>query len=125
MWIDYKVQENGVWGMRIHVKLQIRGMKDQNTYLQILFTKADGTKLYSNRPAYQSKAGDRQTAVYRLMRPIYPASNFNDVSVFIPYSEFNLPIGKHDLQIHADVLYSDYSQLQHLHYQPFVFTRSS
>lgn len=122
MWIDYNVQEAGKLGMVVHVKVTVRGLKDEDLYLQLLFEKQDGTKLSSNNKVYRNPEG--QTAAYKRMRPIYDSALFNDVAVFIPYEEFNLPVGKYDLRIHADLIYTDYSTLQHLDYYNFTYSRN-
>lgn len=122
LWVDYDVRQNGQLGMVVHVKMTVRNMKDRNAYIQVLFAKQDGTKLYARTSKYKSPTG--QTAAYRIIKPIYASARFNDVSVFLPYREFNLPVGKHNISLHADVVYTDYSQLGHLGYKSFVYTRS-
>lgn len=122
IWVDYDVRRDGKLGMVVHAKMTVRNMKDRNAYLQVLFAKQDGTILYGRTAKYKSPTG--QTAAYRIIKPIYASARFNDVSVFIPYSEFNLPVGKHSIRLHADLVYTDYSQLGHLGYKSFVYTRS-
>lgn len=120
--IDYNSKQNGKMGMLIRVKATVKNMKDEDAFLQILFTKQDDTILRSNNPAYSSPSG--QTAGYIAIRPIAETTNFNDLSVFVPYDEFNLAVGKYTLKLHADFIYPDYSQLSHLTYQSFTYTRS-
>lgn len=122
LWVDFGVTQEGKIGMLVHVKLTVNDLKDEDVMLQLLFEKQDGTKLYSNNKTYRDPNG--QTAAYRNIRPIYDSALFSDVSAFIPYSEFNLPVGKYDLKIHADLVYSDYSVVTHLNYYPFTYTRS-
>ena len=122
LWIDYKVKENGVWGMRIHIKMTVKNLKGQTAYARILFTKADGTVLKGLTPKYRTKAG--QTAVFRRLNPRFDSSNYNDIKFFVPYKEFGLPIGKHLLRLHADVVDSRYRQLTHLSYKNFRYTRT-
>ncbi len=121
IWMDYNVTENGVKGLRINVNMTVSGMKDRDAYLQVLFTKKDGTKLYTTNKTYQGK--NRQTAVFRNIRPIHTSARFTNLSVFIPYKEFKVSVGKHTIKLHADVVYTDYSLLSHLSYKSFAFSR--
>ena len=123
IWVDYGETENGKLGMRVHLKLTVRGMKDENAYVEVKFTKADGTLLYAKSPSYQSKSGNGQTTAYRLITPIYTSANFGDVSVFVPYDEFNLPPGRYNLKIHADLVYADFSPVGHLTYKNFTYSK--
>ena len=122
MWIDYNVTLDNKLGMTVHVKTTVRDLKDQDIYLQLLFEKQDGTKLFATDKLYKSPEG--QTAAYKRLRPIYESAVFNDISVFIPYTEFNLPVGQYNLRIHADLIYTDYSTLQHLEYYDFTYSRN-
>ncbi|REJ77935.1 MAG: hypothetical protein DWQ47_16385 [Acidobacteria bacterium] len=122
IWIDYDVTQEGSLGMLVHVTATISGMKDKEAYLQLLFEKSDGTALKTSTTRFRSPDG--QTAGYSSLKPIYDSARFNDIKVFVPYSEFNLPVGKHRLRIHADVVNTDYSQLGHLTYHDFEYTRN-
>jgi hypothetical protein len=121
MWIDYDVTEGGKLGMRVHVKLNIKNMVGEESYLAVYFEKQNGDKLYSDNDTYRSKGG--QTAVYRSFNPPYESSDYNDVTAFIPYEEFNLSKGTYDLRIHSDVIYPDGELLKHLNYYNFVYTK--
>lgn len=122
LWVDYSATQNGMAGMIVHVKLSVRDLKDESLYIQVLVGKDDGTKLFSSNSNYRSQSG--QTAAYKLIRPNYDSTNFNDVAVFIPFQEFNLPIGKYNLKLDVDLVYSDYTLLSHLTFHPFTYTRS-
>ncbi len=122
LWVDYNVTREGKPGMTIHVKMVVENLKGEDVYLQVLFDKADGTKLTSNNATYRNQSG--QTAVYRLLRPAYEAASFNDVSVFIPYQEFNLPVGNYNLRMDVDLIYKDYSLVNHLTLYPFTYKKS-
>jgi hypothetical protein len=122
LWVDFNYKQNGVAGLLIHVKMTVRNMKDEDAYLQVLFTKQDDTPLKSSNPTYRSQSG--QTAAFAAIRPVAETTNFNDLTVFIPFDEFNLPVGKYTLKMHADLIYPDYSLLSHLGYQSFTYNRS-
>jgi hypothetical protein len=91
------------------------------TYLAVWFEKQNGDKLYTTNKTYSTKDG--QTGVYRSLKPPYVSTDFNDIQVFIPYDEFIVPKGTHDLKIHVDVIYPEGELLQHLDYYPFRYTK--
>ncbi len=121
MWVDYDVTENRKTGMRVHVKMNVKNMVGVESYIAVYFEKQNGEKLYSDNDAYRSKGG--QTAVYKSLNPPYASSDYNDVVFFIPYEEFNLPKGTHDLKVHADLIYPAGELIQHLSYYPFRYTK--
>ena len=121
MWVDYDVREGNKLGMRIHVKMRLKGMKDQSVMLAVYFDKQDGTKLTGLTTQYRSKGG--QTAVYRRLKPGYDTTIYNDLQVFIPYSEFNLPAGQYNLRMHGDIIYPEGGLIAHLNYYPFRYSK--
>lgn len=122
IWIDYNVTEGEQLGMVVHVTAVVNGMNGKEAYLQLLFEKQDGTKLNGTTTRFKSPSG--QTAGYSSLKPIYDSARFNDIKIFVPYAEFNLPVGEHLLKIHADVVYPDYTDLSHLTYYDFKYTRN-
>jgi hypothetical protein len=105
MWVDYDIEENGRWGMRIHLKFEVYNMKDTDGYVAIYFTKKDGSKLYTNNTSYSSKDG--QVALYKSIRPEYTKAVYNDLVLFMPYQEFNLQPGKYDLKMEVNLIYKN------------------
>ena len=117
LWVDFDVYENSQKGMKIHAKFSVTSMKNVEGYLACYFEKKDGTRLTSNTSGYTSKTG--QLAVYKLITPTYDQTDYNDLSVFIPYSEINVPPGRNDLKIDADLIYKAGGMIQHLKYYDF------
>lgn len=122
MWVDYNITENRKLGMRVHVKLNIKNMVGIETYIAVYFEKQNGDKLYSDNDLFRSKGG--QTAVYKSFNPPYKSSDYNDVQLFIPYDEFNLQKGVHDLRIHSDLIYPGGELIKHLNYYNFQYTKN-
>jgi hypothetical protein len=121
MWVDYDVYENGKKGMRIHTKFTVENMKGTDGYLALYFEKENGERLKSEAKGYSSSTG--QLAVYALITPGYDKTDYNDMTAFIPYSEFDLPAGKNDLKIDADIIYKAGGMIQHLKYYDFWMTK--
>src|SRR4030095_12721084 len=117
LWVDFDVYENSQKGMRIHTKFSVSSMKNIEGYIACYFEKKDGTRLTSDNSTYRSKTG--QLAVYKLITPAYDQADYNDMSVFIPYAVFDLPSGRNDLKIDADLIYKEGGMIQHLKYFDF------
>lgn len=121
IWVDYDVYEDNKKGMKIHTKFSVSGMKSMEGYLAIYFETKSGVRLKSETTGYRSKTG--QLAAYKLINPGYDQTDYNDLSVFIPYSAFNLATGKHDLKIDADLIYKEGGMIQHLAYHEFWISK--
>ena len=117
LWVDYDVYDNGQKGMRIHTKFSVENMKGTEGYLALYFEKKDGERLKSSTTGYKSTSG--QLAVYAFINPAYDKTDYNDLAAFIPYSVINVPPGKNDLKIDADIIYKAGGMIQHLKYHEF------
>lgn len=124
IWVEYdKTNEGGKLGMIVHTKVTVKDLKDKEVYLQLLFEKADGTKLVSNSSLYKNKAG--QTAAYKLMKPKFDSALFHDIAIFVPYDEFGLPAGSYTLRFNADLITPDYKQIEFLRSYDFTYRKSN
>ena len=122
MWVDYDVTQDGVRGMRIHVKFSVFHMKNVESFLAIYFEKKDGEKLKTSNTSYRSKSG--QVAIYKKLTPGYdPETVYDDLQLFMPYNELNLGSGKFDLEMDVDVIYKDGALVKHLKYYDFWFNQ--
>jgi hypothetical protein len=85
LWIDYDVYDNGIKGMKIHVKFTAYQMKDIDGFLAIYFQTDDenSTWLKDKNSKYTSTDGD--VAVYRSIKPQFDPAVYNDLDVFMPY----------------------------------------
>ena len=119
LWVDYDVTEDGKKGMRIHVKFRTYNLKDVDCYLAIYFEKENGEILKTESRNYRSESG--QVAIFKLLTPGYTETVYDDLKLFMPYSELNLGKGKHDLRIDADVIHEDGDLIKHLKYHNFWY----
>lgn len=119
MWVEYDVTENAQFGMRIHAKFSISGMKGTKGFMAFFFERENGTRLKSYDNKFQSPANE--VAVYKEITPGYEPSYYEDYSAFIPYSELHLTKGEHNLKIDADLTYGDKTLIQHLGYENFRY----
>lgn len=121
IWVDYDITEGGKRGLRIHAKFTTYKMLNMPSYLAIYFQKSDGTKLLTNNRDFRSTEG--QLAIYRELDIGYDPGVFNDLKMFMPYSELNLPSGKYDLKMSVDVIYKEGGLIQHLTDYEFEYTK--
>lgn len=108
MWIDYNIEDDGRYGMMMHIAFSVYNMKDQEGYLGFYFKYANGTAddyIKHNRTGDQYHTSSGYLAVGKTITPIYDASVYDDVQVFMPYDEFNLAPGTYDLIIDVQYLY--------------------
>jgi len=123
IWIDYGVTEGGENGMRIHVKFTAYGMKNLDSYLAIYFIDEDGNYLKDNNRKFNSSSGD--VAVYRDLRPGYDPAEYADFSVFMPYSELDLPNGNWDLKMDVKLIYKAGGLISELTKKPFNYKKGA
>lgn len=121
MWIQYDVKEKGRNGMRIHVKFSVYNMKGMDGHLAIYFIDEDGNKLQDSNGKYNSTAGD--VAVYYAIRPGFQTTDYDDLSVFMPYTELDLDDGDYNLKIDADVIYKNGGLVDHLTFKDIVYNQ--
>jgi hypothetical protein len=119
--VDHNVTEAGKRGMRIHTAFKVFGMKGVSSYLQIKFQKRDGTALLDINGAFDHKDGS--VAAFRELKPGYDAEAYDDITVFMPYAELDLPSGKHQLKMDVDVIHEDGRLIQHLTLYDFEYIK--
>ncbi|HLM59314.1 MAG TPA: hypothetical protein VK308_00790, partial [Pyrinomonadaceae bacterium] len=119
--VDHNVTEAGKRGMRIHTAFKVFGMKGVSSYLQIKFQKRDGTALLDINGAFDHKDGS--VAAFRELKPALDAEIYEDLTVFMPYDELDLPAGKYQLKMDVDVILENGDLVQHLTLYDFDFTQ--
>ena len=88
VWVDHNVFENGVKGMRIHVKFNINGMLNKTGRAIAYFYYNNGNPLKDTNNRFYSVDGN--VSVGENFTPSYERSTFNDLTIFMPYSELEL-----------------------------------
>lgn len=112
LWVDYNITENGKLGMRIHVKFTTMNLKDVDCYVAVYFEKKTGEKITGINTDYRSKSG--QLAVYKSLKPAYIETVYDDLKLFMPYSEIKLGKGRFDLKLKADIILKNGDMVKHL-----------
>ena len=120
-WVDYDVYEDGIKGMRIHVKFTAYEMKEMDSYVAIYFQDDYGNKLKDKNQKFYSTTGE--VAVYKSLNPCCDVTDYDDLQVFMPYDELDLSAGKYNLTMDVDVIYKQGGIIQHLNFYDFEFTQ--
>ena len=58
-------------------------------------------------------------AIFKSLNPGYDETLYNDLQIFMPYSELKLGRGKFDLKLDADIIYKNGDLVKHLSYHEF------
>lgn len=120
IWVDYNVKEEGLNGMRIHLRFTCYEMKELDSYVAVYFLYSKGSYLRDKNNKFVSTDGT--VAVYKSIKPAYEETYYNDLSVFMPYNELDLPGGKYDLDLEINLIYKQGGIIQRLTTHPIVFT---
>jgi zinc-ribbon domain len=121
VWVDYNKTEDGELGMWVHLKFDVTNMKDVDSYAIVYFQKSDGTSLDNGSGDYQSKDG--RVAALKLLKPGFDTTVYQDLDIFMPYSQLNLSSGKYKLKMDIDLTDNDQNLIEHLTYKEFEYEK--
>ncbi|HMJ47199.1 MAG TPA: hypothetical protein VK498_07700, partial [Ferruginibacter sp.] len=113
--------EDGVKGMRIHLKFKTYSMKGMDAYVAIYFEDSNGDVLKDKNDKFNSTAGD--VAVYKSINPNYDPANYDDLQIFMPYTELDLTPGKYNLTMDIKVIYKEGGIISKLTKYDFEYTK--
>lgn len=123
-WVDYDVMEQGVEGMRIHAKFKVYQLKGVASWLKIRFMRPDESFLLDKNGKYYDTTDKEKIAVFKKITPGFDVTEYNDLNVFMPYSELDLPNGTYNLKMDIDLVYDDGGDLiQHMTLYDFEYSQ--
>lgn len=89
VWVDHNVNDGyGNKGMKIHVKFDINGMLNRTGRAVAYFYNSNGSALRDSNSSYRTTNGN--VSVGQDFVPNYANCTFNDLTMFIPYTELHL-----------------------------------
>ena len=89
IWVDHNVTDSyGNSGMRIHVKFDINGMLNRSGQAAAYFYYSNGTPIKDTNGS--NRTSDGNVATHVNFTPNYENCTFNDLAIFMPYSELHL-----------------------------------
>jgi hypothetical protein len=123
IWVDYDIKESDVLGMRIHLKFTAYGMKNMDAYLAVYYTYNDEMAgvLKDKNNKFVSTDGD--VALYQAIKPAYDPAVYDDLSLFMPYSELDQEPGAYDLTMDVKLIYKAGGMIDQLTFYDFEYTK--
>lgn len=104
VWVTHNMFQNGQLGMNIHANFGVSNMKGRNGTCSAFFYYANGAKLMDFNQFY--RAMDGQVMALTAITPIYDHALFEDLVIFMPYSELHMQPGSHNLKMILSVFSS-------------------
>jgi hypothetical protein len=95
IWVDFDITEARKLGMKIHLKFQVDNLKGAECHVTSFFYFEDGKHLADKNGNYRSTSGE--VCVTSAFTPSRTSCAYNDLALFIPYSELHLSKGVHSL----------------------------
>ena len=102
VWVDHNQFEDGVKGMRIHVKFEVDNLKGGKGSVIAYFYYKSGNPLKDSNEKYRTKSG--KVSGSRNFQPRYVNSIYEDFKLFMPYRELHMGAGKSDLKFKVRIL---------------------
>ena len=96
IWMDHNITQNGVRGMKIHVKFTVDNMKDKTIYTYAYFYWGDNVT-----PLHDQYNNDLSFRGYGT--PSYDNARFDDFGIFVPYSGLNMKPGLGTVELSFDI----------------------
>lgn len=122
-WVDYDVRQDGELGMRLHFKFSTYNLKDRAALVAVYFfyNDAKSTNLKDRNGNFASASGN--VAAYYDIKPNYDEAIYDDVQIFMPYSELELAPGKYELGMESKLIYSEGGLISNFTYKGFRYTQ--
>lgn len=125
-WVDYDTVSDGVKGMTIHARFKTFELQGVTSWLKVRFQNSDESYLLDKNNRYYDTTDKEKVAVFKKITPGYEVTNYDDLNVFMPYSELDLPSGSYDLKMDIDLVYDKGGDLiGHLTFYPFQYSNGT
>lgn len=96
IWVDHSVYQNGVKGMRIHIKFTVDNMNGKTIYAYAFFYWGDNTT-----PLHDQYGNN--LSFYGYGMPNYDSARFDDFTIFVPYVGLNMQPGQGSVDLSFDI----------------------
>ena len=101
VWVDHNQYEDGLKGMRIHVKFDVDNFKGSEGRVNAYFYTKNGDALKDFNESYRTKSGE--VSVGKRFTPGSVSTPYNDFQLFMPNHELHMVSGKHDLKFRIQI----------------------
>ena len=120
--IDYAAEENGRKGVRIRQDFVVYNVQGNKCIMAAYFYDADNSKPLADKNGLKASA-DGHVAAYIYFHPEFQSTQYNDLSVFMPYDELELGNGRFRLKCYVALFDEDLRVISSSGYQYFTFTQ--
>ena len=120
--IDYNVTEDGKLGMRVKQSFLIYNAQGKQCIMAVYFHNAETDKALVDKNGVKASA-DGHVAAFTYFNPNYQNTQFNDLSVFMPYDELELGSGNFRLKCYVAIFDPNLKQVSTGGYQYFTFSQ--
>lgn len=105
IWVEFDVKESDQLGMRMHFKFVAYHMKDTAASVAVyfLYNNIDGGTLKDKNNQFASASGN--VAAYAAINPGYDTAYYNDLPLFMPYSELHLGPGNYQVLMDSKLIF--------------------
>lgn len=121
IWVEHNQFEDGRKGMRIHARFSIQNSFQVQCLLGVYFYYTNNWPLKNRDQFYGTNEG--QVAHHRTFTPAYDDTTYEDFTLFIPYDEFHIDSGTHQLKFQLKLYRADVGFLADSTFQTFSFWR--
>lgn len=96
IWMDHGVYQNGIQGMKIHVKFTVDNMNGNTIYAYAFFYWGDNITPLHNQYG-------NNLSFYGYGTPSYDSARFDDFIIFVPYAGLNMAPGQGTVSLSFDI----------------------
>lgn len=121
--VDFKAAQEGESGMLLHLWFSLHEMKDSGATVAVFFMHNDYHRGYLKDTNQRYYSGAGEVAVYKNIKPKTAAESFEDLQIFMPYSELDLYPGDYPLAMDIKLLKNQGGIISLLTKYDFNFTK--
>jgi hypothetical protein len=117
LWEEYDVFQGSEKGMKIHVKFSVNNMLNKTGTCNAYFYYKNGLALNDYNQHYYTSDGKVSTG--EKYTPSYTNAIYEDLVLFIPYSELHLGDGRHDIKFQIQIFDNNTRSITKSNYREF------
>jgi len=121
--VDYNKRIEGQLGMTIKTTFTVTNFKNGTAQVRISFYDKAGKRLGNPNSKSKYRTTKGNLAIFKNLKPAYASAVYKNYEMFIPYKEFGLLPGRHNLKLRADLIYPDGTLMLHFTEKKFRFTQ--
>lgn len=123
IWVDYGIKEDDILGMKIHLKFTAYEMKNMDAYVAVYYTYNDEMAGVLKDKNNKLVSTDGDVALYKSIKPAYDPAIYDDLVLFMPYSELDQEPGEYDLTMDVKLIYKAGGMIEQLTFYDFEYTK--